>query len=210
MTDLDVLRQAIVDGADDAAEVTRALLAAGVSPHDVVHRALLPGVDEVGDRVKEGSFALPDAVRSVQAMKACLRTVRPGMDAGGPLGVVVIGTPKSELHDLGKHFTALLLDGAGFEVHDVGTDVPPQAFVDGVVEHGATIVAVSALLTTVVPSMRRVVEALAEAGVRDRVKVMVGGTGVRAGAVARIGADAGCAGAAETVECAWRLAGVDF
>lgn len=210
MADVDLLRWTIVNGAGDAAEATRALLAAGVNPHDVVRRVLLPGVDEVGGRMKEGSIALPDVVRSVHAVKACLRTLRPAMDAGGPLGVVVIGTPKGEIHDLGKHFTSLLLDGAGFEVHDVGTDVPPQAFVDGVVEYDASIVAVSALLTTVVPSMRRVVEALAAAGVRERVKVMVGGTAVRAGTVDKIGADDGCAGAAETVECAWRLAGVTF
>jgi len=209
MTGCELLMQILVDGADGAGDATRALLAAGVSPHEIVQRAFVPAADEVGSRMKDGGFALQDVARSAQAMRACLLALRPDL-AERPFGVVVSGTPKGEIHDLGGKAMALLLQGAGFEVHDAGTDVPPQAFVESVTAHGAGIVAMSGMLTTTVRGMRRVVEALTEAGLRDRVKVLVGGVGVRPGAVEKIGADAGCLGAAEAVETAWRLVCVSF
>jgi 5-methyltetrahydrofolate--homocysteine methyltransferase len=207
VADFRLLERAIVDGAPGAGDAARSLLGAGATPHDVVRRALLPAVDEVGLRAKEGSYSVLDVVRSVRAVEECLQVVRPEWRAG-PLGVVVIGTPKGEIHDLGKQLMALLLRGAGFEVHDVGTDVMPRAFVGGVVEHHATMVAMSALLTTTIPSMQRVVEELVQAGLRGRVKVLIGGTAVRADRARKIGADAGCQGLAEALECAWALAGV--
>jgi 5-methyltetrahydrofolate--homocysteine methyltransferase len=209
VTEFGHLQEAILDGTPGAAEAARALLEAGVTPHDVVHRALLPAVDEVGLRAKEGSYSVLDVARSVRMIAACLQVVRPEA-RGGSLGVVVIGTPKGEIHDLGKQLMALLLQGAGFEVHDVGTDVPARAFVDGVVEHDAAIVAMSALLTTTIPSMQRVIEELVRAGLRDRVKVLIGGTAVRPDTARKIGADAGCRGMADALERAWALAGVEI
>jgi methanogenic corrinoid protein MtbC1 len=209
MADLEPLKRTIIDGSGDASRATRVLLDAGVSVHEVLHLALLPAVDEVGGRVKDGTCVIPEVVRSAQAMRACLGTLWPGMADGRPLGVVVVGTPKGEIHDLGKSFTSLLLGGAGFEVHDVGTDVPARAFLAGVVEYDATIVAMSAMLPTTIPGMKRVIEELAAAGVRDRVKVLVGGGAVRPDTADKVGADAGCSGPAGAVECAWRLAGVE-
>jgi methylmalonyl-CoA mutase cobalamin-binding domain/chain len=208
VTDFRLLELAIVDGAPGAGDAARSLLGAGVTSHDVVRRALLPAVDEVGLRAKEGSYSVLEVVRSVRAVEECLQVVLPEWRAG-PLGVVVIGTPKGEIHDLGKQLLALLLRSAGFEVHDVGTDVMPWAFAGGVVEHDATIVAMSALLTTTIPSMRRVIEELVRAGLRDRVKVLIGGTAVRADTARKIGADAGCRGMADALECAWALAGAE-
>ena len=209
VTGCELLQQLLIDGADDAAGPTRALLAAGVDPREVVARAFLPAVDEVASRMKDGRFALLDVARSAEALRACILVLRPEA-AATPLGVVVTGTPKGEIHDLGGKAVGLLLRGAGFEVHDAGTDVPPRAFVDAVTAYGAGFLVLSGMLTTTVEGMRRVVEALAEAGLRDGVKVLVGGVGVRAGAVEKIGADAGCVGAAEAVAAAWELAGVSF
>ena len=209
MTGCELLLQQLIDGADDAGAVTRALLDAGVAPREIVTRAFLPAVDEVADRLKDGRFALLDVARSARAMRACLVILRPEV-AAAPLGVVVTGTPKGEIHDLGGKAVGLLLQGAGFEVHDAGTDVPPRAFVDAVAVHAADFVVMGGMLTTTVEGMRRVVEALEEAGLRDRVKVLVGGVGVRPGAVEKTGADAGCLGAAEAVAAAWELSGVSF
>jgi methanogenic corrinoid protein MtbC1 len=209
MTGCELLLQLLIDGAEDAAAPTRALLAAGVVRREIVTRAFLPAVDEVASRMKDGRFALLDVARSAAALRACLVALRPEV-AAAPLGVIVTGTPKGEIHDLGGKAVGLLLQGAGFEVHEAGTDVPPRAFVDAATAYGAGFVVLSGMLTTTVEGMRRVVEALAEAGLRERVKVLVGGVGVRAGAVERIGADAGCLGAAEAVAAAWELAGVSF
>ncbi len=209
MTGCELLLRLLTGGADDAGAVTRALLGAGVAPREIVTRAFLPAVDEVASRTKDGTFVLPDVARSAQALRACLVALRPEA-AAAPLGVVVSGTPKGEIHDLGGKAFGLLLQGAGFEVHDAGTDVPPRAFVDAVTAHGAGLVVMSGMLTTTVTGMRRVVEALTEAGLRDRVKVLVGGVGVRPGAVEKTGADAGCLGAAEAVAAAWELSGVSF
>lgn len=209
MFDVEPLRLALIDGAPGAPEATRALLSAGAGSAGVLRGAFLPAVDEIAARLKEGSCAVPDVVRSAGTLRSCLEVVLPEVRER-PLGVVVIGTPKGELHDLGKTVTALLLRAAGFEVHDVGTDVVPQAFVDGVVEHHATLLVMSGLLTTTVPGMRRVIEELVRAGLRERVKVLVGGTGVRRDAAQRIGADAGCATVAAAVERAWALSGVSL
>ena len=206
----DQLKQAIIDGNEAVAlAMTQALLASGASAREVLDEALLPGMEVVGTRMREGECFIPEVLLSARVMQACLDLLRPQMAEGEEAGLptVVIGTVEGDLHDIGKNLVSMLLQGAGFTVVNLGTGVSPAAFVAAVREHQARIVGMSALLTTTLPQMSATIAALKEAGLRDSVKVMVGGAPVTAAYAEEIGADGYGANAGMAVERAKELVG---
>jgi len=192
MEDLNKLRNAIIEGdAHTAHQVTEAALAAGVEPLRLVNEYMIPAMAEVGRRFECNEFFVPELLIAARAMKSALTLVRPLLVASGaqPAGRVVLGTVKGDLHDIGKNLVAAMLEGNGFEVIDLGVNVAPEQFIASVQERNAQIVAMSALLTTTMPAMRTTVEALKQAGVRDRVKVLIGGAPITQKYADEIGAD---------------------
>ncbi len=192
MPDLKQLYQAVVDGdAEVSKSITEEALATGVDALSLVTDHMVPAMDEVGRRFEEGEYFVPELLISARAMKASMELIRPILAETGvpPTGRVVIGTVKGDLHDIGKNLVAAMLEGGGFEVTDLGADVDPEKFVEAARERDADIVAMSALLTTTMPSMKSTIEALIAAEMRDKVKVMVGGAPVSAGFGEQIGAD---------------------
>ena len=156
-----------------------------------MQEALIPAMDEVGDLFQQGEYFVPEMLVAARAMQRGLAIIKPLVVAKGikPIGKVVIGTVKGDLHDIGKNLVASLLEGGGFEVVDLGADVAPEKFVEAVKNKGVNIVCLSALLTVTMPSMKTTIEALAAAGVRDKVKVLVGGAPVTPQYATEIGAD---------------------
>ena len=208
MADLNSLRQAIIDGdARTAGTVAREAIASGHDALALIQAYMVPAMDEVGRRYECEEFFVPELLLSARAMKAALEPIRPVLAASGakPAGKVVIGTVKGDLHDIGKNLVASLLEGGGFEVIDLGADVAPQKFIDAIESSGANIVALSALLTVTMPSIKTTIEALKTAGVRDKVKVMVGGAPVTQQFADQVGADAYSENATSAVTAARRL-----
>jgi corrinoid protein of di/trimethylamine methyltransferase len=209
MPDLQKLHDAILDGdAKTAAAVTREALDAGTDPLELVTNYMVPAMDEVGRRFECEEYFVPELLISARAMKAALELIRPLLAARGdkPVGRVAIGTVKGDLHDIGKNLVASMLEGGGFEVIDLGADVPPERFVEAVETKGAGIVALSALLTVTMPAMKTTIEALRAAGVRDKVKVLVGGAPVTAQYATEIGADGYGENAISAVNLARKMA----
>ena len=206
----DQLKQSVIDGDEAVAlALTQALLATGASPRAILDEALLPGMEVVGARMREGECFIPEVLLSARVMQACLDLLRPQMAAGDEAGMggVVIGTVEGDLHDIGKNLVGMLLSGAGFSVVNLGTGVSAEAFVAAVQEHQPRIVGMSALLTTTLPRMGETIAALKDAGLRDSVKVMVGGAPVTAAYAEEIGADGYGANAGMAVERAKELVG---
>jgi len=206
----DQLKQAIIDGDEAVATaMTQALLATGASAREVLDAALLPGMEVVGARMRAGECFIPEVLLSARVMQSCLDLLRPHMAAGDEAGggVVVIGTVEGDLHDIGKNLVAMLLQGAGFTVVNLGTGVSAAAFVAAAREHDAKIVGMSALLTTTLPHMAETIAQLKAEGLRDAVKVMVGGAPVTAAYAEEIGADGYGANAGMAVERAKELVG---
>lgn len=186
----------------DCVQLCRRALDAGVEPLAVLDRALVPGLDEVGQRYSAGEYYLAELVMSAEIAKQAMRLIEPwlaGMQSR-KLGKVVAGTVKGDLHDIGKNIVVTLLRANGFEVVDLGMDVPARRFVEATADEKADIVAMSALLTTTMPQMEDVVAGLAKSGIRDSVKVIVGGAPVTPGFAWRIGADASSTNAVTGVE----------
>ncbi|MBI4327103.1 MAG: corrinoid protein [Chloroflexi bacterium] len=192
MQDLKLLYNAVLAGdAKTARSITESALAEGIEPLKLVHEFMIPAMDEVGRRFECNEYFVPELLISARAMKACLELVRPLLIAQGaePLGCVVIGTVKGDLHDIGKNLVAAMLEGGGFEVIDLGVNVAPEKFVATVQEKNAHIVAISALLTTTMPGMKSTIDALNHAGVRSKVKVLIGGAPITQKFAEEIGAD---------------------
>jgi len=209
MTRAERIYEAILNGDDrSAAEVAREALADGVDPKDLIDQGMIPAMAEVGQRFEDEVYFVPELLLSARAMKGALELLRPHMvEQGSPsVGRVVLGTVQGDLHDIGKNLVAAMLEGAGFEVHDLGTDVSPQQFVNAVKEHDATLVGLSALLTVTMPSMKNTIDALSEAGLRDRVKVLVGGAPLSKDYAEEIRADAYADNASAAVRVARQLA----
>ncbi len=172
------LYEAILSGNKNAAEeLTRQALEESVDPQSLIDDAMIPAMDEVGRRFEEDEYFVPELLLSARAMKSALEIVNPLLSKAGASckGRIVMGTVQGDLHDIGKNLVSSLLQGAGFEVIDLGTDVAPEQFVTAVEENNADVVGISALLTTTMPSMKATIESLEAAGIRDRVKVLVGG-----------------------------------
>lgn len=205
MPDLNKLNQAILEGdAKTAAAVTQEAIDAGIDPSVLIQQHMVPAMDEVGRLYEAEEYFVPELLLAARAMKASLELLRPLLAASGaePVGRVAIGTVKGDLHDIGKNLVGSMLEGGGFEVIDLGADVDPQKFVEAIRERGARIVCLSALLTVTMPSMKKTIDVLREAGVRDQVKVLVGGAPVTPQFATEIGAD----GYGETANSAVALA----
>jgi corrinoid protein of di/trimethylamine methyltransferase len=210
MEDLKMLYEAIVEGdARTTLALTKQALANNISPESLISGFMIPAMDEVGKRFESEEYYVPELLLSGRAMKGALEVLRPLLAASGaePVGRVVIGTVKGDLHDIGKNLVAAMLEGAGFEVTDLGTDVSPERFVEAIATEGASIVCLSALLTVTMPAMQTVLEALKAAGVRDKVRVMIGGAPVTEQYAREIGADSYSENASGAVATARRLAG---
>lgn len=192
MTDLKNLYEAVLTGnAKTAKQVTQDALTEGTEPLRLVNDYMIPAMDEVGRRFEAGEYFVPELLISARAMKASLDLIRPLLVAQGtqPAGRVAIGTVQGDQHDIGKNLVASLLEGGGFEVIDLGVNVAPQKFIDSINTRNANIVAMSALLTTTMPAMKTTIEALKQAGLRDKVKVLIGGAPVTQKYADEIGAD---------------------
>ncbi|MCW5551654.1 MAG: corrinoid protein [Verrucomicrobiae bacterium] len=192
MADLKSLYEAILNGdAKIAHTFTEQALQEGADPVKLVDEYMIPAMNEVGRRFETSEYFVPELLISARAMKAALELVRPLLAARGakPLGTVAVGTVKGDLHDIGKNLVAAMFEGGGFEVIDLGVNVPPEKFIAAVNEQGAHIVAMSALLTTTMPAMKTTIDALTQAGVRDKVKVLVGGAPITQKYATDIGAD---------------------
>jgi len=192
---------------EEVARLVQQALDQGMSPHQVIQGGLIAGMDEVGRDFKAGELFVPEVLIAARAMHAGMNVLRPLLaESDVPsIGKYVIGTVKGDLHDIGKNLVKMMLEGAGFETVDLGTDVDPQAFVNAVREHRPKIMGMSALLTTTMVQMKATIDALIEAGVRDSVKIMVGGAPVTAAFATQIGADAYAPDAASAVDVARAL-----
>jgi 5-methyltetrahydrofolate--homocysteine methyltransferase len=192
MAALEGLYQAILEGnAKDAKSITQQAVDAGDSPQELLNKAMIPAMDEVGRRFEANEYFVPELLIAARAMKASLEILKPLLTASGlePVARVAIGTVKGDLHDIGKNLVASMLEGGGFEVIDLGVDVAPEKFIEAVKEKGASVVALSALLTTTMPSMQTTIKALEVAGVREKVKVIIGGAPITQHYADQIGAD---------------------
>ncbi len=192
MAEFGGLYEAILNGDQKTSiALTRQALEEGVDPAELIQRYMIPAMDEAGKRFECEEYFVPELLLAARAMKGALELLRPRLAASGaqPAGRVVIGTVKGDLHDIGKNLVASMLEGGGFEVTDLGVDVSPEKFVEAVQNTGAQILCLSALLTVTMPSMQKTIEALSQAGVRDRIKVLVGGAPVTEQYAREIGAD---------------------
>ena len=182
-------------------------LASHATPQDILHNGLLPGMDLVGEQFKCGELFIPEVLMSARAMAAAMDILKPLLTESevAGAGTVVIGTVEGDIHNIGKDLVGMMLEGAGFKVINLGIDVKPEAFVKAALEHRADIVAMSALLTTTMPRMKNTVDALREAGLGDRVKIIAGGAPVNEEYVRNIGGHAYAPDAAVAVEKARAL-----
>jgi 5-methyltetrahydrofolate--homocysteine methyltransferase len=203
------LSHALIAGqTDEVAGLTKQALSEGRSAQAILEGALTPGMDQVGAQMKTGAMFIPEVLASARAMQAAMEALQPHF--GSTLrrrGSVVIGTVKGDLHDLGKNLVVTMLEASGFQAHDLGTDTGPEDFVDAVKRYHPDIVAMSALLTTTMVMMQDTIDALSSAGVREQVKVMIGGAPLSADFAAQIGADAYGADALAAVMLARQFTG---
>ena len=202
-----IAERLIVGKIDEVKELSQQALDQGASPRDIIDKGLLAGMDVVGKRFKAGDMFIPEVLLCARCMHGSMDILKPLLseaDAAG-VGIYLIGTVEGDLHDIGKNLVSMMLQGAGFEVIDLGTNITPQQFVDAVTEHKPTILGLSALLTTTMPKMEETINALKEAGLRDQVKIMAGGAPVTQAFVEEIGADAYGANAASATEKAKEL-----
>jgi 5-methyltetrahydrofolate--homocysteine methyltransferase len=205
---LDKIASNLYDGEDEeVAELVQQALDEGMDADEILQGGLIAGMDQVGVDFKAGDLFVPEVLVAARAMHAGMNILRPFLADSdvARTGTYLIGTVKGDLHDIGKNLVKMMLEGAGFETIDLGTDVDPQSFVDAVREHQPNLVGMSALLTTTMVQMKATIEALQEAGVRDQVKIMVGGAPVTDAFAQEIGADAYAPDAASAVDKARNL-----
>ncbi len=207
--DLKQIFDNVIEGAAPAVEAgVKQALAEGIDAGVILKEALIAAMDEVGKQYEEGDIFVPEMLIAARAMQAGLSLLKPHLVGRGTesAGKVAIGTVKGDLHDIGKNLVAMMLEGAGFEIIDLGVDVPPQAFVDAVGK-GATVIGMSALLTTTMSNMGVTIESLKAAGLRDKVKVMIGGAPVTQDFATQIGADGFAPDASSATRVARELLG---
>ncbi len=201
----------IIEGDPDVTvELTKQGIQAGLEPLDIVNRGLVPGMDVVGEKFQTGEYFLPHLIIAASAMQQAMALLEPELQARQQVvevvGTVVIGTVEGDIHEIGKSLVATMLSAHGFQVYDLGIDVATETFVAAVREKGANLLGLSALLTTTMTAQRKVIEALDEAGIRDQVKVLVGGAPVSQEWANTIGADGYAEDAIGAVEVARQLA----
>jgi len=208
MADLKQLYDAIVNGnSKKAIAITQQAIAEQMDPSELIASTMIPAMTEVGRLFECEEYFVPELLLSGRAMKGAMDLLRPLLSASGApsAGRVVIGTVKGDLHDIGKNLVVSMLEGGGFEVIDVGADVPPEKFIAALKETHARILGLSALLTVTMPSMKTTIEALKAAGIREKVKVMIGGAPVTQEFADEIGADGYSENANSSVALARRL-----
>jgi len=205
---LDNIKQAVLDGEmEKAAELTEAAIAQGLEARQILDTALTPAMDIVGEEYEKGDRYVPEMLISAEAMKGAVTVLKPLLVEAGvkARGKVVIGTVEGDLHDIGKDLVAMMLEGAGFEVVNLGAEVTAEQFVEAAKEHGPDILGMSALLTTTMIHMPGVISALKDAGLRAQIKVMIGGALVTQGYANKIGADGYAPDAASATKLAKSL-----
>jgi len=192
MSDLSLMSDALVAmNEQKVKELVREALDQGVLAREILDKGLVPGMDIVGEKMENGDMFIPEVLMSAKAMSAAVEILKPLLGDEGltAAGKVVIGTVKGDLHDIGKNLVVLMLESAGFEVYNLGVDVAPEEFARAVQEKGADLLGLSALLTTTMPMMKKTIDAVVESGLRDSVKVIVGGAPVNQKFADEIGAD---------------------
>lgn len=204
------LKEAVVNGkAGTAVELVEKLLGGDMKASEIIDGALIPAMDDVGKKFQSHEFFIPELLVAARAMEGCMKLLEPLLieQKVESKGVAVVGTVKGDLHDIGKNIVAAMLKGAGFKIVDLGPDVAPEKFAGAAKENNADIIAVSALLTTTMKNMRDVISALDSAGLRGKVKVMVGGAPLTQKFADEIGADGYGEDAADAVRIAKQLVG---
>jgi 5-methyltetrahydrofolate--homocysteine methyltransferase len=191
-------------------ELTQQALDEGASSIDILQKGLVPGMDHVGAEFRKGEMYVPEVLLSARAMHGAMNILRPLLaETGAELsGLIVLGTVKGDLHDIGKNLVGMMLEGAGFEVIDLGVNVEPAKFVEAIRDCKPNVIAMSALLTTTMHAMQETINAIKEAGVRDQVKIMVGGAPLTADFAEKIGADGFASNASAATEKAKQLIGI--
>lgn len=208
MADISTLKDMVASGRlPQAKALVNDAISAGMDPQEIIDGYLVKGMEEIGEKFEKGLAFVPNLLLAARAMKGCLDILTPLMKDGcaSSLGTVVIGTVKGDLHDIGKNLVASMLEGCGFKVVNLGTDVSAQKFIDAVREYDARIVCLSALLTTTMTYMKEIVDAFVAEGLRDKVRIMVGGAPVNAAFASQVGADGYSANANEAVALAKSL-----
>lgn len=207
---LSKLSSAVIEGnKEDTARWTQDALNDGLDAQTVLNEGLMPGMDYVGVEFRAGNMYVPEVLRSARAMQASMDLLKPLLVEGGVemLGKVLLGTVKGDMHDIGKNLVSMMCEGAGFEVQDLGKDIAPDEFVAAIKEFEPDILGMSALLTTTMRAMEQTIKALQEAGVRDSVKIMIGGAPVTQSFADQIGADGYASNAAAAVDLAKEFVG---
>ncbi len=211
MGDFKGLVEAVMKGNIQAAVAeTREAMDAGKNVQDILDKGLIAAMHEVGDKYSKGQVFVPQMLRSAKTMKKCMEVIRPPIEKSDLIskGKVVIGTVKHDIHDIGKNLVAMMMEGGGFNVTDLGVEVPPKKFVEKAKELKPDIVAMSSLLSTTMPAMLETIRALEEAGIRDKVKVMIGGAPVTEQYATEIKADSYAPDAGSAVSAAKKLLGI--
>jgi 5-methyltetrahydrofolate--homocysteine methyltransferase len=207
---LEQISTAIIEGSlDDIVDLTEDALDDGLSAQEILDNGLMAGMDYVGVEFKAGNMFVPEVLRSARSMQSAMDILKPLLAESGAemTGKVLLGTVKGDLHDIGKNLVGMMCEGAGFEVKDLGKDIAPDAFVEAVKEFEPDVVGMSALLTTTMRSMEHTIKALKEAGLRDKVKVIIGGAPVTQAFSDQIGADGYASNAASAADLAKELVG---
>jgi len=206
MADLQAIADALIKGdRNTVVEQTQKALDEGVSPEEILDKGLIAGMNVVGERFKKNEVYVPEVLIAARAFKGGSEVLAPQLEASGvePAGKLVLGTVKGDLHDIGKNLVAMMMQGGGLEVIDIGVDATPEKFIEAAKESGAQIVAMSALLTTTMPRMPEVIQALKESGLP--VKTMIGGAPVTQSYADEVGADGYAPDAASAVDVALAL-----
>jgi len=206
------IAEAVMKGKNkDAAALVQKALDAGEPPADILNKGLIAGMSVIGERFKKNEVYVPEVLIAARAMKEGMKVLQPKLVAAGvkPIGTAVLGTVKGDLHDIGKNLVGMMLEGVGIKVIDLGIDVPPEKYVDQAVANNASIIGVSALLTTTMTNMKSVVEAVKAKGLKGKVKVMIGGAPVTQAFCDEIGADGYAPDAASAADLAKKLIGVN-
>lgn len=192
MTDFNAMKECLVAcDTDKLTDLVNEALANDVPANEILNKGLIAGMDIVGEKMESGDMFIPEVLMAAQAMGSCVEILKPllGDEEGASGTSVIIGTVKGDLHDIGKNLVAMMMESAGLEVHNLGVDIPPENFVEEIKKKNAQIVCLSALLTTTMPAMKETVNAIVESGLRDQVKIMVGGAPVTQAFADEIGAD---------------------
>lgn len=192
MSNFSAITEALVKcEADKLTQLVNDALAADIPAVDILNNGLIAGMDIVGEKMEAGDMFIPEVLMAAQAMGACVEVLKPMLsdDDSSTAAKVIIGTVKGDLHDIGKNLVAMMMESGGMEVHNIGVDIEPEDFVAQIKEKKAQIVCLSALLTTTMPMMKKTVDAIVEAGLRDEVKILVGGAPVNQAFADEIGAD---------------------